>query len=361
MLRVWLYGCMLTWALCIAQNSYSQEIIDSTKLWQIETLDGNKYIGFILSVSNNKIAFRTVSIGDIKIPIHTIVRKTELYKNSKNKPIQLSENEIWLVETIHGNVFTGKITSQKIDSLQINTNELGQLTIHTNQIKRKKVIKQKQIKGGQLWTDNPQSTRYFWSPNGYGLIKGEGYYQNVWVWFNQISYGFSSNFSIGLGLMPNFLINGPTPIWITPKFSLPLIEEKINIGGGMLLGAIASTNTEIDTKNANFGIAYGVFTIGSKDANITIGSGWGMASGNWAEEPVITLSAMARLTKRGYFLTENFYLPIDNQGLLLLSFGGRTVWSKSSLDYGLFIPFVEEMGTLIAIPWLGFVIPFGNY
>lgn len=352
---------MLICALCFAQNNYAQAVSDSTTLWQIETLDGNKYVGFILSIKNSKIEFRTVSVGDIKIPAHTIVRKTKLSKSSANKTEKLDPNDLWLVETINGNVFTGQIVSQNTDSLQLQSNELGKVTILISQIKRKKLIKQSQLKGGQLWMDNPQATRYFWSPNGYGLKKGEGYYQNVWVWFNQVSIGVSPNFSIGLGLLPNFLLGGPTPVWITPKVSIPIVKEKINLGGGILLGTIGGANGDFETENANYGIAYGVLSYGSKDANITLGSGWGMASGEWAKEPILTFSAMARLTHRAYFLTENFYLPTGNSALVLLSFGGRTVWNKISIDYGLFIPFAEGMDNLIAIPWLGFVIPFGNY
>lgn len=353
--------------MCVKQNSYAQEITDSTILWQIETLDANKYIGFILSETNSEIKFRSLSIGDIKIPTHTIIRKTELLKSSlkkkqkKDPDVVLEPEELWLVETTHGNIFTGKIISQNNDSLSIKTNELGILNIPSHQIKRKKVIKQSQILGGELWMDNPQATRYFWSPNGYGLKKGEGYYQNVWVWFNQVSYGLSSNFSIGLGLMPNFLINGPTPIWITPKFSVPIVNEKLNIGGGMLLGSLVGSNEDIDTENANYGIAYGVLSYGSKDVNITFGSGWGMVSGEWAKNPIVTVSVMARITRRGYFLSENFILPIDNGTVVLLSFGARTVWNKSSIDYGLFIPIAEGIDNMFAIPWLGFVIPFGNY
>ncbi|MEZ5070324.1 MAG: hypothetical protein R2751_04985 [Bacteroidales bacterium] len=32
---------------------------------------------------------------------------------------------------------------------------------------------------GEYWFSNPHATRYFFGTNGYGLEKGEGYYQNT--------------------------------------------------------------------------------------------------------------------------------------------------------------------------------------
>lgn len=46
--------------------------------------------------------------------------------------------------------------------------------------------------------------------------------------------------------------------------------------------------------------------------------------------------------------------------LVLLSMGGRRIIKKAGLDFGLFLPMGKDIGTFIAIPWLGLTIPFGN-
>jgi hypothetical protein len=58
-------------------------------------------------------------------------------------------------------------------------------------------------------------------------------------------------------------------------------------------------------------------------------------------------------------LTENYYLGGDNASFMLFSFGGRRIIKNTGLDFGLFIP-SETGGSLVAIPWLGFTVPFGK-
>ena len=220
-------------------------------------------------------------------------------------------------------------------------------------IKSKEFIRQSQIVEGKLWFDNPQSTRYFWSPNGYGLRKGEGYYQNIWVLWNQFAYGLTENFSIGGGVIPLFLFGGaPTPVFITPKFSIPVTKDKLSIGGGAILGTVFGES------DSGFGIIYGLSTFGSRNNNITAGLGYGFAGGNWTKTPLINLNGMFRLSSRGYFITENYFLNVDGENAVMLSFGGRWIIKKAGLDFGLFVPVVKDMDTFIALPWLGFTIPF---
>ncbi|MBN2348533.1 MAG: hypothetical protein JXJ22_06845 [Bacteroidales bacterium] len=261
----------------------------------------------------------------------------------------------WRIETQDGNEFIGTIILETDNTFQLSSENYGVLTINKNNIRLKVKIQAEKTVSGQLWVENSQSTRYFWAPNGYGLKQGEGYYQNVWVLFSQASYGFSDYFSVGVGMVPMFLFAGTsTPAWITPKFSIPVVKDKINVGSGILAGTI------IGESSSNFGIAYGVFTLGDKNNNLNLGVGYGFAGGDWAKKPTITLSSMLRINRRGYFITENYYINAGSESLTLISFGGRTVWSNVSLDYGLVIPLITDLDNFIAIPWLGFLVPFGN-
>jgi hypothetical protein len=206
-----------------------------------------------------------------------------------------------------------------------------------------------------LWLENSQAARYFWAPNGYGLRKGEGYYQNVWVLFNQVSYGFTDNFSVGIGMVPLFLIaGGPTPVWATPKFSFPIKKDVFNVGAGALVGTI------LGEEQATFGIAYGVTTLGSRDRNLNLGLGYGFINGEWADSPTVTLSGMIRTGKRGYFVSENYFIKAGDETIGLVSLGGRIVWTGISVDFAGVFPVIQSLDEFIVLPWLGFVIPFGN-
>jgi hypothetical protein len=254
-----------------------------------------------------------------------------------------------------GNEFIGHLISQDSSILILKTEKLGALTFSKRDITKITPLKPENIKNGAYWFENPQSARYLWSPNGYGLKKGEGYYQDIWVLFNQVSYGVTNNFSIGAGIVPLFLFGaGATPFWITPKFSIPVVKDKFNVGAGALLGTV------LGESGTGFGLLYGLTTAGSRDNNVTLGIGYGVSSSGWAKSPLISLSAMARTGARGYLMTENYYINMDGETLVLLTAGFRWVIRKAGLDFGLVMPVYAEDYVFIAIPWLGVTIPFGN-
>jgi hypothetical protein len=268
---------------------------------------------------------------------------------------QPDSTKLCKVETLDGNEFIGLMVSQDSLEVKLETSSLGKVTIPRTSIKTITWLKPSSLKGGKFWSENPQSGRYFWSPNGYGLKKGEGYYQNIWVLFNQASVGVTDYFSVGAGIVPLFFFGGiSTPVWIVPKFSIPVVKDKFNLGAGALVGTV------LGESNSSFGLVYGLGTIGDRNTNLTLGLGYGFAGGEWGSKPVITLSGMTRLSPKTYLMTENYYIGNIESPVVLLSFGGRTVIKKSGLDYGLFIPISPDLGRFIAIPWLGITVPLGK-
>jgi len=262
--------------------------------------------------------------------------------------------ELHIIVTTDGNQYIGEIVYEDEEAVRMKTQNMGEIKLSRVYISKIERINQKEMVGQEYWSENPQATRYFWAPNGYGLKKGEGYYQNVWILFNQFAVGVTDHFSLGGGIVPAFLFAGaPTPVWITPKVSIPVVENKFNLGAGVLGGLV------IGEENSSFGIFYGITTFGSRDKHISIGLGYGFAGGQFAKLPVVNISGMTRIGKKGYFMSENYYIPAT-PSLLLLSFGGRSILNSIGLDYGLFIPVSDDIGTFVAIPWLGLTIPFGK-
>jgi hypothetical protein len=260
---------------------------------------------------------------------------------------------IWRVETSDGNEYYGTLLSKDAKEIRIRTEVLGVISIPLTKVASMGPVDKAAVKEGEVWLKNIQSARYFYGPNGYGLEKGSGYYQNTWVLFNQASYGVTNYFSIGVGMVPLFLFAGTaTPVWITPKLSVPVVKEKFNVGCGAMLGGLIGESSGL------FGITYAVLTIGNRDANFTTGLGYAFADGEWATQPLVNFSGMARVTKKAYILTENYWFSADGENIFLIFIGGRTIWQKISLDYGLVLPTPTE--EFIAIPWLGVTIPFGR-
>ena len=269
---------------------------------------------------------------------------------AQEKPV----TKIFRLETRDGNGYTGEVLSSDSAKVIFKAEKLGEITIFQSDVKSLEPLDAKQLKDGNYWFENPQATRYFFSPNGYGLRKGEGYYQNIWVLMNSVAVGLTDYISIGAGMIPLFLFAGEaTPVWITAKVSVPVVKDKFNLGAGLLTG------TALGEPDTGFGIFYGLGTIGSKDKNVTLGVGYGVAADAGPAAAMINFNGMLRVSARSYLLTENYLFYGGSSTTLILSFGARTVIKNAGLDYGLLIPAVTD-GSVIAVPWLGITIPIGR-
>lgn len=262
---------------------------------------------------------------------------------------------MYQVETLDGNVFNGTLIHEDSLSVRMKTEKFGELTFQRQDIKSFKELKGVVQADGRIWLPNSQSARYFWAPNGYGLEKGEGYYQNIWILYNQVSVGLTKNFSIGAGMLPLFLFGGaPTPVFLVPKFSFPLVKEKVNLGAGAFLGTILGEETGV------FGLLYGTSTFGSRDKNLSVGLAYGFADDQMMDIPIINISGMVRVGPRGYLLTENYIITGAGETVVFMSLGGRSIFRNVGLDYSLWIPFFSGMGTFVAAPFLGITLPIGK-
>jgi len=102
-------------------------------------------------------------------------------------------------------------------------------------------------------------------------------------------------------------------------------------------------------------------TYGTTNLNITAAIGWGWAEDEFSRSPLITISGMARASKRIAFVSENWLIPKigDTEGYYgLYSYGIRFLGEKTSIDLA-FInnPDIADK-IIIGIPWLGFTIHF---
>jgi hypothetical protein len=259
------------------------------------------------------------------------------------------------VETIDGNVFIGYIASEDSINLVVKTDVMGEVKIPLDKIKSQTQINGLKKVGRQYWLANPQSSRYFWAPNGYGLEKGSSYYQNIWVLYNQVSTGLTDNFSVGAGMIPLFLFGSSAiPVWIVPKFSIPVVKEKLNIGTGAFIGTILGVNSGV------FGLVYGTVTVGSRDKNMSLGVASGFVDGKWLKVPIINPNFIVRVSPRGYLISENYIITAGGETVVVLSFGGRSLIRNISLDYSLWMPVGVGNDRILAIPFLGITIPMGN-
>ncbi len=266
-----------------------------------------------------------------------------------------NEQVVYSIQTKDGNGYTGYVVSSDSLKLLFRDKKLGEIAITKREISKMAPLDAKQLKKGKYWAGNPQSTRYFFSPDGYGLSKGEGYYQNLWVLVNSFAIGLNDYFSLGGGVVPLFLFAGaPTPVWLNAKMSIPVVRDKVNLGAGILSGTV------FGVEKSGFGIFYGISTFGSRDRNISLGLGYGFSGSSISNAPMINVNAMYRVGANSYLLTENYFFPDGSNTSLMMMVGARQIIREAGLDYGLVFPAGSGINSGIAIPWLGITIPFGK-
>lgn len=281
-----------------------------------------------------------------------------LFCGLKNVYCQVEQDSttLYKIETKDENMYVGYITYQDSKIVRLKTTTVGVITIDRKDISNIKLISKDRIQDRTYFYGDLHASRYLLSYNGYGLRKGNGYYQNMWIFFNQFGYGVTDNFSIGGGIIPLFLFFGgsSSPVWIVPKVSIPIVKDRLNMGAGIIAAKIMGEDTK------TFGIAFGSMTYGSRNNNISIGAGYGYAGSDWATRPTISISGKARIGKKTYLMSENYFMSFSDESLTLSMVGFKSLIRKVSIDYGLIIPIYSDMEQWFAMPWLGLTVPFGS-
>ena len=228
-----------------------------------------------------------------------------------------------------GSTVIGELVTETPEKLVVRTKSLGEITILKSTIIEFKRLRSSNMVDGVYWHENPNPTRNLYGPTGYSLQKGEGYYQNILVLINQVSYGFTDKFTIGFGFEIVSILSGINSFGdgpaipgfsITPKYSIPITKDKWNVGLGVLALHIPGEEALFSA-----GIIYGVSTWGSRDNNFTLGLGFGLVEGEFTSRPTITLAANKRIGRRFGIVTENWLLSAEGEYGALLSFGFRSV------------------------------------
>ncbi|MGA1307711.1 MAG: hypothetical protein ACO30M_07450, partial [Candidatus Kapaibacteriota bacterium] len=203
-----------------------------------------------------------------------------------------------------GITYVGSIVDRNQRELTILTDAGTKITVSLSSVQDIRVIPKSQIHDGEYWYPNPNDSRYLFAPSAFNLKKGEGYYQNTYLFINTFNYGITDNFSMGLGFefISTFASLGASdfdPIYfLTPKYSTQ-VSENVRVGVGVLYGKVSDDI-------GGFGVGYGLVTYGNPEHNATLGLGFGFFDGEFSGEPVITLSGMTRLSRRISLVTENW-------------------------------------------------------
>jgi hypothetical protein len=217
------------------------------------------------------------------------------------------------------------------------------------------------IVNGEVWENDPNTTRLFFAPTGRSLKRGETYLGVYEIFMPFVQVGVTDRFSIGGGTPLFFASDVDRPFWVTPKFQV-LKGERTNAS----MGVMHFFNVD-DGRGA--GIAYGVVTHGGVDDAFTIGAGYAYSSDrrqsdlayptnpHYEEEdndgaPLLMIGGEHRTSKRIKVVTENYVFKSGG----IASVGVRFFGEKLSADFGLVVPLGGDV--FFAFPMINIVRKF---
>lgn len=281
--------------------------------------------------------------------------------SAQTKPEKKPEAKQVRIEMTDGNSIDGKLLARRGDTVVVESATLGTLNLNIKNIKSIDALSAQSFRNGKYWFENIHAPHGFAAPTGFNFRKGEGYYGNVFLFFSQVGYGFTDNFSISGGtefitlLGEAFDESGiwPAFLYLNPKYSFKA-DKNITVGAGMFLffsreGFGGGTST--------IPFPYAVATFGNRDNNVSLGLGAGLSRGTTGK--AVTLSAQGRLTRGISLMSENYFLGDFNIGTT----GFRFMNPSIAFNVGLMYAFDGSGNgidgeTFAPIPFLGLSIPF---
>jgi hypothetical protein len=273
---------------------------------------------------------------------------------SKTVTIQVADStQVQVVRLRDGSSIVGRVTEVGPDSVRF-VGKAGTLSLARADIVEIRLVESTSLRHGEVWPANPNATRLLFAPTGRMLAKGEGYFNDTYLFLLSVQGGVSSRFTLGGGMsvlpLDDFTDNA---LFITPKIGV-VASPKFNLAIGGLAGFVGGFVDE--GVNSSFGIVYAVGTAGSTDASISFGTGLAYAGGNFADSPVAMLGGEKRLARRLSFITENYVIPNDDVSSLI-SYGLRFFGEKLSADLAFWITPGNDI-PFPGIPYVAFSVKF---
>jgi small nuclear ribonucleoprotein (snRNP)-like protein len=250
-----------------------------------------------------------------------------------------------IVKMKNGDAFKGEIIKrdQHILTLKTENGELNLLAMNISAIENETATE-------KFSNPNPHGTKYIFGSSGIPLKRNQVDYQNIFFSTHFVNYGITKNISVGGGFDLLSSIVG-YPIWfLTSKVGVK-VSKNIHVAGGIIM--------------ANGGFAdflamgYGVFTLGTNESNLSVGTGHGFFSDKTVPLALI-VNGLHRLNSTIALVSENYMIPSPHSSGYVGTHAIRILSTKSSFDIGMIIiPDFYQNG--IALPFVGYARTFQGF
>ncbi len=277
----------------------------------------------------------------------------ELYAQEQGMP----SDSLLSISLKDGTTLKGRIVQEDEASITVVT--IGGLEV---KVPKSSVISTKPIRGrvaeGVFYRFDPNYSRLMFAPTGRPLRKGEGYFSDYYVFFPGISYGFTDQISImvGVSIVPGLGLTEQLR-YVAPRIGIQT-SEVFAVSAGALYVSVGG--------EFSAGIAFAVGSMGQQDKSFTAGIGLGYikeedGAFEFAERPILMLGGNVRLSDSVALVSENWFITGENFDLSEQPFGIaiRFFGDRIAADVGLIL-IGEVLEEGFPVPWLSLVYNFGR-
>jgi len=204
-------------------------------------------------------------------------------------------------------------------------------------------------KRGYNWFANPNKSRLLISPTARPIERGTGYYQNIYVFISGVAYGITDNIALtgGISMIPGLGITNQL-YFLSGKYGRQLGDNHFLAGGVGLVSAGGLNNGLL--------LGYGIYTYDFNQGSLSTGiTGFNLPSEDVGTTSIL-LGGDYRVSQRIAFVSENYFFPEGNSGII--SYGVRLMGEQISFDLAFFRSSLTDGLGIIGIPYVDFVFNF---
>jgi hypothetical protein len=198
------------------------------------------------------------------------------------------------------------------------------------------------IRDGEVWPEDPNLTRLFFSPTARTMEKGHGYIAAYELVFPFVAYAVTDNLLIagGTPLFGDF--DNDRVLYFAPKLRLYSKGRTDLAVGAFMFG-------EVGHSDFKAGAFYGALTQGTPDKAVTLVVGAGYDDDGLLDEPVVVLGGEYRVSRTIKLITENYFTSEGS----LITLGPRFFGDRLSADLGIGLAMWD--GEVFTLPIVNFV------
>ena len=243
------------------------------------------------------------------------------------------DSEMVEIETQDGNIFLGTIVEESAEGYQLKTQDGIIINVPIESVKRLNKVETASVEG-QVWRADPNKSMYLFAPSAFPIEKHKAYCRDFCLFFPSYNRGFGNNFSFQAGafVFPGMELD-VVPVVLSGKFSLPQVGPA-RLAAGMMYVSVPLENSEFGAGlafgSATIGNRFTHFTASLGWGYFRDGKQW-----EFANDPILVLAGNKRISNSFAIVAEYWLPPeVDDPSNLPIALSGRFIGRRIAVDIG---------------------------